>query len=50
MLFKKGESYHAKIVINKTSKLNLIKVFVTLEIDVAICIFPDENSRAGRKH
>ena len=50
MWYKKGESYHARFVIKKTSKLNLVKVFVTRCTDVAIGILPDENSRARRKH
>ena len=50
MWHKKRKSYHAIFIINKTSKLNFIKVFETLDIDVAKNSLPNEKSRARRKH
>jgi hypothetical protein len=47
---KERESYHARFVIKKPSKLNLIKVFVTFYIGVKKCGFPNENRRARSKY
>ena len=44
------ETYHATCIIKKTSKLNFIKVFKTLQIKVAKNSLPDKNSRARREH
>ena len=42
--------YHATFVINKTSKLNFIKVMETFQIDIEKNSLPDEKSRARRKY
>ena len=47
---KREESYHTKSVINKTGKLNFIKVLVPTFTGVTKSSLPDENSRARRKH
>ena len=48
---QKGEKLnHAKFVIKKASKLNFIKVFETVQIEIAKNSLPDEKSRARCKH
>jgi hypothetical protein len=46
---KEKKLNHATFVIKKTGKLNFIKVFDTLQVDVTKNSAPDKNSRARRK-